>query len=102
MNRYEQTFINGKHKTLPAVKLNGKSTDKQYFYSVGKSRMDRVSNEFYGDPTYGWLIMLANPEYGALENNIPDGAIIKIPFPLQSSVQDFHAAINSYYNLYGN
>lgn len=101
MDRYKKTFIDNKHRTLPFIKLPKKSTDKQYFYSVGSSRLDKISNDFYGNPTYGWLIMMANPQYGALEMNIPDQTIINIPYPLQHSLLDYNSAINNYFNLYG-
>lgn len=102
MGRYEQTFINGRHKTLPFIKLPKKSTDKTYFYSVGTSRLDKISYDFYGDATYGWLIMMANPQFGALEINIPDQTVINIPYPLQPSLLDYNSGINNYYNIYGN
>ena len=102
MNRYKQTFVNGKHRILPFIKLPKKTTDKQYFYSVGSSRLDKISYDFYGDPTYGWLIMVANSKYGALEINIPDQTILNIPYPLQASLLDYNSGINNYFNLYGN
>jgi hypothetical protein len=101
MDRYKETFINNKHRALPFVKLPKKSTDKQYFYSVGSSRLDKISNDFYGNPIYGWLIMMANPQYGALEINIPDQTILNVPYPLQASLLDYNSAINNYFNLYG-
>ena len=101
MNRYKETFINNKHRTLPFVKLLKKSTDRQFFYSVGSSRLDKISNDFYGNPTYGWLIMMANPQYGALEINIPDQTILNIPYTLQASLLDYNSAMNNYFNLYG-
>ena len=102
MDRYKETFINNKHRILPFVKLPKKTTDKQYFYSVGSSRLDKISNDFYGNPTYGWLIMMANPQYGALEINIPDQTILNVPYPLQPSLQDYKQSLNNYFNLYGN
>lgn len=102
MDRYVETFVNGKHRVLPYIKLPKKTTDKQYFYSVGSSRLDKISNDFYSDPTYGWLIMMANPQFGALEINIPDQTILVIPYPLQPSLQDYKESLNNYFNLYGN
>ena len=45
--------------------------------------------------------MVANPKYGGQEWNIPDGAILKIPFPLITSLQDYKNAVENYYFYYG-
>jgi hypothetical protein len=58
-----------------------KSSDKKYFYKVGVSRLDKISQEVYGSPFFGWVIMIANPQFGGLEWNIPDGALLNVPFP---------------------
>jgi hypothetical protein len=47
------------------------------------------------------LILQANPQFGGLENNIYDGAILIIPFPLVPSLQDYKAAIENYFYYYG-
>jgi hypothetical protein len=44
--------------------------------------------------------MLANPEYGSMEFNIPDGAQIRIPYPLQGVIQYYNNAIDNYNRLY--
>jgi len=36
-----------------------------------------------------------------LENNIFDGAMLKIPFPLDNSLLDYKNAIENYYYFYG-
>jgi hypothetical protein len=78
-----------------------KPTDKTFIYKVAKSRLDKVSQEFYNSPVFGWLILQANPQFGGLENNIYDGAILIIPFPLVPSLQDYKAAIENYFYYYG-
>jgi hypothetical protein len=83
------------------VQLPQKTTDKAYIYKVAKSRLDRVSQEYYGSPYFGWLILQANPQYGGLENYIYDGAILIIPFPLLPSLQDYKAAIENHFYYYG-
>ena len=100
-NRYYNFLINGEQTVVPFVKLPSKSTDKKYFYKTGISRLDKISQEYYGSPLFGWLILLANPEYGGLEWNIPDGGLLVIPFPLVSSVQDYEAELNNYFFYYG-
>jgi hypothetical protein len=44
---------------------------------------------------------LANPSFGGLENDIFDGAMLKIPFPLESSLLDYKNAVENYYFYYG-
>jgi hypothetical protein len=100
-NRYINFLINGEQTVVPFVKIPGKSSDKKYFYKTGVSRLDKISQDFYDSPFFGWLILQANPEFGGLEWNIPDGALLTIPFPLVASVQDYEAALNNYFFYYG-
>jgi hypothetical protein len=100
-NRYTQFLINGQQTVVPFVELPGKTTDKTYIYKIGRSRLDKVSQEFYGTPYFGWLILQANPQYGGLENYIFDGAILTIPFPLLPSLQDYKGAIENHFYYYG-
>lgn len=100
-NRYSDFLINGEQTVVPFVKVAQKTTDKTYIYKVGRSRLDVVSQEFYNSPYFGWLILQANPQFGGLENNIYDGAVLLIPFPLLPSLQDYKSAINEYFYYYG-
>jgi hypothetical protein len=99
--RYDQFLIEGQQTTVPYITLPQKVSDKVYIYRIGISRLDKISQEYYGSPTFGWLIMMANPQYGALEINIPDQTILNVPYPLQASLLDYNSAINNYFNLYG-
>jgi hypothetical protein len=100
-NRYSEFIINGEQTVVPFVNIPQKVTDKAYIYKVGRSRLDRVSQEYYNSPVYNWLILQANPQFGGLENNIYDGAILIIPFPLIPSLQDYKAALETYFYYYG-
>lgn len=100
-NRYSDFLINGEQTVVPFVKIAPKTTDKTYIYKVGRSRLDVVSQEFYNSPFFGWLILQANPQYGGLENYIPDGAILIIPYPLLPSLQDYKGALENYFYYYG-
>jgi hypothetical protein len=44
--------------------------------------------------------MLANPQYGGLEFDIPDETTIRIPFPLINAIQDYQQAVDNYNVLY--
>jgi len=100
-NRYSDFIINGEQTVVPFVNLPGKPTDKVFIYKVAKSRLDKVSQEFYNSPVFSWLILQANPQFGGLENNIFDGAILIIPFPLIPSLQDYKAALENHFYYYG-
>ena len=63
--------------------------------------MDKLSQQYYDNPYHGWLIMLANPQYGGVEENIPDNEIIRIPYPFRDSLQQYIEAVNEYERLYG-
>ena len=100
-NRYNQFLINGEQNIVPFVKLDTKPSDKNYIYKVGQSRLDKISQQYYGTPFFGWLIQQANPRYTGLEAAIPDGAVLTIPFPLLTSLQDYKGAIDNHFLYYG-
>jgi len=100
-NRYSQFLQNGVQTVVPYINLPSKSSDKVYIYKVGSSRLDKVSQQFYGTPFFGWLILLANPMYTGFEFNIPDSAILTIPYPLLSSLQDYKNTLENHFFYYG-
>jgi hypothetical protein len=100
-NRYSEFLINGEQTIVPYVSLPQKPSDHTYIYKVGRSRLDKVSQEFYGAPYFNWLILQANPQFGGLENTIYDGAVLIIPFPLIPSLQDYKAALENHFYYYG-
>ena len=100
-NRYKDFIIDGQQTIVPYINLQSKSTDKRYIYKVGQSRLDKVSQQYYGSPLFGWLIMQANPQFTGNEWNIPDGTILTIPFPLVASLQDYKNNLNNHFFYYG-
>jgi hypothetical protein len=44
---------------------------------------------------------MANPNFGGLEQNIPDNTTLVIPFPLISSLQDYKTALDNHFLYYG-
>jgi hypothetical protein len=100
-NRYSEFFVNGEQTVVPFVTLPQKPTDKSFIYKVGQSRLDKVSQQFYGTPYFNWLILQANPIFGGLEDDIYDGAILIIPFPLIPSLQDYKWSLENYFYYYG-
>ena len=100
-DRYTKFRMNGTIKTVPGITLTPKSTDYFETYHLGQSRLDLISYDYYGDPGYDWLIMLANPQYGSLEYKIPDGSVLRIPYPLATTLEDYNNKISQYETLYG-
>ena len=68
---------------------------------MSQSRLDKISQQYYGTPTFGWLILAANPIFGGIEWSIPDAAIITIPFPLVASLQDYKSQLDNHFFYYG-
>jgi hypothetical protein len=81
--------------------LQSKSSDKKYIYRVGQSRLDKISQQYYNSPFFGWLILQANPEFTGFEFNIPDGSVLTIPYPLVTSLQEYKSALDNYRFYYG-
>jgi hypothetical protein len=100
-NRYQNFLINGNQTVVPYVTLPTRTTDQRYIYRENQSRLDKISFEKYGTPYFGWLILVANPIYGGLETNIPDGSVINIPFPLLGALLDYKNAIDTHIFYYG-
>ena len=99
-DRYRDFKKDGKVLTMPFIKLPTKSSDRRVL-TDNKTRFDKLSQQYYGNPYHGWLILQANPQFGGLENNIYDGAVLIIPFPLIPSLQDYKAALENHFYYYG-
>ena len=76
-DRYRKFRIDGEIKIVPFCKIPKKNTD-----------------------FYAWLIMQANPEYGSMEFEIPDGVMLRIPYPLDDAISSYEQGINRYNDLY--
>ena len=77
-DRYSQLRKNGEIRLMPGIKLDKKHSDYYEIYRSGFTRLDILSNKYYGSPGYWWLILLANPEYGSMEFEIPNNSEIRI------------------------
>jgi hypothetical protein len=100
-NRYEFFIDDDSFSIVPGIEIPIKTTDKYQFFKRGKDRLDKMSQQYYGTPTFGWLILASNSIYGGEEWNIPDGAILTIPFPLVASLQDYKNELNNHFFYYG-
>ena len=100
-DRYQRFKLDGSYTMIPFIKITPKQSDKTVVYHSQRTRMDKLSQQYYDNPYHGWLIMLANTQYGVVEENIPDNEIIRIPYPFRDSLQQYIAAVNEYERLYG-
>ena len=99
-DRYQSFKFDGNYIHLPFIKIPPKDSDKTVVYNSFRSRLDKLSQIYYDNPYHGWLILLANPQYGGVEENIPDREIIRIPFPFRDSIQQYIDEVEKYKKLY--
>lgn len=101
-SRYKMFSADGTNKIVPFVAIAEKPTDLITYYEVGKTRLDLLSYQYYDDPSYGWLILQANPQYGSYEFKIPNKARLRIPYPLETTLMQYSSDIEKYYRINGN
>lgn len=100
-DRYSKFRDNNGTTPIPFINIASSGTDKKVVYKLGKTRFDRLSQDYYGNPYHGWLIALANPKYGGLEFLYQDGDVIRIPFPFNSAIERYKQEVDKYKKLYG-
>lgn len=100
-NRYKSFVVDGAYRKVPSIEVPTSNSDCYAYYEVGKTRLDLLSYQYYGDPNYGWLILQANPTVGSLEFKIKDGTRLRIPYPLETAIQGYEGNIKKYDSLYG-
>lgn len=81
----------------PYVDIPVSPADKYEAWKDGFSRMDLLSFKYYNNPFYDFIIMLANPQYIS-EFDIPDGTVIRIPFPLDRAILIYENTLTSIKN----
>jgi len=100
-DRYQFFSEDGTFRIVPGIELPIKTTDKYLFYKKGQTRLDKVSQDYYGTPVFGWLILQANPQAGSIEFEIPENFLIRVPFPLTTTLQDYKRGVELYNLYYG-
>ena len=100
-NRYKKFSKSGEMKLVPFAEVPFTEGDRYIRYRRGQTRLDKVSYEHYKDPNYGWLILQANPSVPPLEFLIPDGTLLRIPYPLDIAISNYENSIKLYDTLYG-
>jgi len=95
-NRYAQLIkSNGTTDLMPFVNLPINQSDKYETWNTQYSRLDKLSQKYYGNPFYDFLILYANPSF-VTEWDIPDGYLIRVPFPLQKVKADYENALTTF------
>jgi hypothetical protein len=100
-NRYKSFISDGAFLKVPSIEVPFTNSDLYTYYEVGKTRLDLLSYQYYGDPNYGWLILQANPDVGSLEFRIKSNTRLRIPYPLENAIQGYEENIKKYNKLYG-
>jgi len=85
----------GTTDAMPFVNLPTNPSDKFEFWNTEFHRLDKIAQKYYGNPFYDFLILYANKIY-LNEFDIPDGALIRIPFPLVKVKADYEAALTAF------
>jgi hypothetical protein len=85
-DRYKEFRIDGQILKVPLTLISHSDTDLFITFDKSKMRMDTLSYKYYGDANYGWLLMMANPQFGSMEFEIPDKVLFRIPYPLQNAL----------------
>ena len=99
-DRYSKLRNDNSIEMVPFVEIPKMDSDYYVEYKRGKTRLDILSNEYYGSPNYGWVILQANPECGSMEFNIKDRTVLRIPFPLESALTAYKKGIENYKKYY--
>ena len=87
----------GNTDIMPFVTLPKNVGDKFENWNINFSRLDKLSQKYYGNPFFDFLILYANPQY-LNEFDIPDDALIRIPFPLAKVKSDYEAILTIFKN----
>lgn len=97
-NIYKFLIKGNKLLNMPPIKIEIRSTDKSIVYNKQKNRLDNIAGDIYEDETLGKLILWANPEY-FYEYDIPDGTVLRVPFPKEDVLREITSKINTTKNI---
>lgn len=85
----------GTQESMPFVELPINLSDKYEYWNSEYSRLDKLSQKYYGNPFYDFLILYANPQHIS-EFDFEDGMTVRIPFPLSKVKADYEAILTAY------
>lgn len=96
-DRYKEFRRDGNIMKIPQITIDTYNTDLFITFDKTRMRLDSLSYKYYGDANFGWLLMMANPQYGSMEFDIPDRVIFRIPYPLDSAILRYETKVNEYF-----
>lgn len=97
-DRYKNFKIGNELKMVQFCEIPMSSGDLYIKFDKSTMRMDNLSYRYYNDPNYGWLILQANPHLPSMEFSIPDGVILRIPYPLTTALKGYEKSFNKILN----
>jgi hypothetical protein len=97
-DRYFYYRQNGNVDQLPFVDIPVTSSDRYEEWKESVSRLDKISQRYYSSPLFDWVILQANPQY-LCEFDIPNNAIIRIPFPLEPVLRNYDDSLKKIRNF---
>jgi hypothetical protein len=95
-DRYEiMKNTDGTIDMLPFVPISQSASDLSEVWILGRSRLDKLALRYYNNPFYDVFILYANPQY-ADQFEIPDGALIRIPFPIDRVKLEYETFLRNF------
>lgn len=95
-DRYEiMKNTDGSIDWLPFTPISKSDSDLSEVWVQGRSRLDKIALRYYNNPFYDFFILMANPEY-VDQFDIPDGALIRIPFPIDRVKLEYETFLRNY------
>ena len=85
----ETIYLPTKYPTLEP------SNEDYYIIAREEDRMDLIANDFYGDPTYWWVIAMANDLPGD-SMFAPPGFQLRIPGNLNNALTAYNVENNTF------
>lgn len=80
---------------IPYLKMPDKASDRVIIWTAGE-RLDNISDSYYGTPFFDWLIMQKNAHLGLDEFEWEYGSTIIIPYPLETSINQYIEAYEKF------
>lgn len=99
-DRYYYVRKNGNLEQLPFIEFPIHPDDKYIKFIEGdnKTRFDILAQKYYNNPSLGFFILIANPDYMS-EHDIPDGSVIRIPFNKDRVINLYDQSMKNILNL---
>ena len=84
----------GTYDLMPFITLPVNPSDKFETWNTSFSRLDKLSQKYYGSPFYDFFILYANGYVSEFDR--PDQTLIRIPFPLNKVKSDYESALTAF------